>query len=133
MNISTCNVMGSLIRGFSTSARIDINCHRTSIARIGRLTYTRVYPTTLVQSDGSTIMIRYHEPRQIIKMPIDITTLTEAERRKRLEARKPKVKVLIDDDIEDDFNLDNYQHLWKKKIKIIIDLRVINKNAPKIK
>ncbi|MPC95015.1 39S ribosomal protein L55, mitochondrial [Portunus trituberculatus] len=57
-----------ILRGIATSARCDINCHRTSIARIGRLTYTRTYPVVLVQSDGSTINIRYHEPRKIIKV-----------------------------------------------------------------
>ncbi|XP_068247172.1 large ribosomal subunit protein mL55 [Palaemon carinicauda] len=115
MNISACSAVGSLIRGFSTSAKMNINCHRTSIARIGRLTYTRMYPTTLVQMDGSTITIRYCEPRQIIKLPMDLTTLTEMERRKWVEARKPKAKIVIDEDIEDDFNIGNYQHLWKKK------------------
>lgn len=28
-----------------------------------------------------------------LQLPLDLSTLTEAERRKRLEARKPKVKV----------------------------------------
>ncbi|XP_069970662.1 large ribosomal subunit protein mL55 [Penaeus vannamei] len=103
-----------LARSFGTSARSDINCHRASIARIGRLTYTRMYPVSIVQTDGSTINVRYHEPRKIIKLPLDLSTLSEAERRKRLEARKPKAKVVIEDDIEDDFDLSSYQHLWKK-------------------
>ncbi|XP_042885833.1 39S ribosomal protein L55, mitochondrial-like isoform X2 [Penaeus japonicus] len=103
-----------LVRSFATSAKTNINCHRASIARIGRLTYTRMYPVTIVQTDGSTINVRYHEPRKIIKLPLDLSTLSEAERRKRLEARKPKAKVVIEDDIEDDFDLGSYQHLWKK-------------------
>ncbi|CAL4091682.1 unnamed protein product [Meganyctiphanes norvegica] len=103
-----------LTRSFSTTCKLEINCHRASIARIGRLTYTRMYPTTLVQSDGSSITIRYHEPRKIIKLPLDLTTLSEAERKKRLDARKPKTKVVIEEDIEDDFDLGSYEHLWKK-------------------
>merc|ERR1712002_1216151 len=110
-----CGRMCSIARTFSTSCKSEINCHRASIARVGRLVYTRMYPTTLMQSDGSTITIRYHEPRKIIKMPLDLSTLTEVERRQRIEARKPKVKVVIEDDIDDDFNPTNYQHLWKKK------------------
>ncbi|KAK7082418.1 Large ribosomal subunit protein mL55 [Halocaridina rubra] len=74
-----------------------------------------MYPTKLMQSDGSTITIRYHEPRRIIKLPLDLATLTEAERRRRLEARKPKKKVVIEEDIDDGFDLTNYEHLWKKK------------------
>ncbi|XP_045617891.1 large ribosomal subunit protein mL55 [Procambarus clarkii] len=114
MSLSTSWFLHRAVRSFSTSAKTNINCHRASIARIGRLTYARMYPTIMVQSDGSTITIRYHEPRKIIKMPLDLTTLTEAERRKRLESRKPKIKVVIEDDVDDDFKLDSYEHLWKK-------------------
>lgn len=32
----------------------------------------RLYPTTLVFKDGSTITVRYHEPRQILKIPLTI-------------------------------------------------------------
>lgn len=39
-----------------------------SITKIHRQTYTRTYPTIVVLSDGSTINIRYHEPRKIIKV-----------------------------------------------------------------
>lgn len=62
-----------ILRGFATSARCDINCHRASIARIGRLTYSRTYPVLLVQSDGSTINIRYHEPRKIVKVMMQLS------------------------------------------------------------
>ncbi|XP_050738921.1 39S ribosomal protein L55, mitochondrial-like isoform X4 [Eriocheir sinensis] len=110
----TLSSLSLITRSITTTTRCSINCHRTSTARIGRLTYTRTYPTLLVQSDGSTINIRYHEPRKIVKLPLDLSTLTEAERRKRLEARKPKVKVVLEDDIEDDFKVTNYEHLWKK-------------------
>merc|ERR1712106_710036 len=103
-----------LTRAFSTTCNLKINAHRASIARVGRLTYTRMYPTTLVLSDGSSFTIRYHEPRKIIKLPLDLATLTEMERKKRLDARKPKTKVVIEEDIEDDFALGSYEHLWKK-------------------
>nr|XP_053629934.1 39S ribosomal protein L55, mitochondrial-like [Cherax quadricarinatus] len=114
MSLSTSWLLLPVVRSFVTSAKSNINCHRASIARIGRLTYTRKYPTILVQSDGSTLNIRYHEPRKIIKMPLDLSTLTEAERKKRIEARKPKIKVVIEEEIHDDFNLSTYKHLWKK-------------------
>lgn len=39
-----------------------------SITKVHRQTYTRTYPTIVVLSDGSTINIRYHEPRKIIKV-----------------------------------------------------------------
>ncbi|XP_071515548.1 large ribosomal subunit protein mL55 [Panulirus ornatus] len=114
MACSASWVVLPVVRSFATSSRTDINCHRASIARTGRLVYTRMYPTVLVQSDGSTVNIRYHEPRKIIKLPLDLTTLSEVERKKRLLARKPRVKVVIEEEIEDKFDVANYEHLWKK-------------------
>ncbi|KAL7645039.1 UNVERIFIED_CONTAM: hypothetical protein RMT77_003409 [Armadillidium vulgare] len=73
-----------------------------------------MYPTHLIFSDGSSILIRYHEPRKIIKLPLDISALTEEERIRRLHNRKPKTKVIIQEDIEDNFDADSYKHLWKK-------------------
>lgn len=123
-----------------TSVR-ELNCHRASIASIGRTLHVRTYPTLLVQPDGSTIIIRYREPRRIIKvsinvqfvkilfkscplyltiellpikMPLDLSGLSEAERQRRLEMRKPKQKVKIVEEIEDSFDANAYAHLWKK-------------------
>jgi large subunit ribosomal protein L55 len=74
-----------------------------------------MYPTLLVYPDGSTVTIRYKEPRAIIKLPIDLSKLSEAERAARLEKRKPKKKVVIEEDIDDSFDVNRYSHLWRKK------------------
>nr|CAH0098069.1 unnamed protein product [Daphnia galeata] len=92
----------------------QLNGHRASIGSIGRSIYVRTYPSLLVQPDGSTITVRYKEPRAIIKLPIDMSTLSEAEKQKRLTLRKPKKKVKIEEEIEDTFDQDSYSHLWKK-------------------
>ncbi|KAJ0179977.1 hypothetical protein K1T71_004568 [Dendrolimus kikuchii] len=73
-----------------------------------------MYPTKVILSDGSSINIRYHEPRRIIKLPLDLSQLSEDERKIRLEKRKPKKKVKIIDDIEDDFNAKKYLRFIKK-------------------
>lgn len=41
-----------------------------AVTRLHRSVYCRVYPTVVVHPDGSTINIRYHEPRKIIKVII---------------------------------------------------------------
>lgn len=46
----------------------SISSSTASITKIHRATYARTYPTILVLPDGSTINIRYHEPRQIIQV-----------------------------------------------------------------
>lgn len=38
------------------------------ITKIHRATFARPYPTVLVLADGSSINIKYHEPRKIIKV-----------------------------------------------------------------
>ncbi|KAI0230247.1 39S ribosomal protein L55, mitochondrial [Lamellibrachia satsuma] len=92
------------------------NCNKASITRINRKVYTRMYESTMmVMADGSTINIRYNEPREIIKLPLDVSTLSPEERAARLAKRKPKQKIVVEEDIEDSFDINQYSHLWKKK------------------
>ncbi|CAB3243782.1 unnamed protein product [Arctia plantaginis] len=92
-----------------------LNNTLSSVTKIHRDIYPRMYPTTVVLSDGASINIRYHEPRKIIKLPLDLSQLTEEEKKMRLEKRKPKKKVKITDDVEDDFNAKKYLKYMKKK------------------
>ncbi|KAJ6655113.1 hypothetical protein lerEdw1_006017 [Lerista edwardsae] len=92
------------------------NSNRTSIARIPRQKYARTYPVLLVRPDGSTIHIRYKEPRRILSIPVDINTLPESERKARLRRRDAgKLKLKQETSFEDDFKLDDYRKFWKKK------------------
>ncbi|KAL7884868.1 hypothetical protein AOLI_G00076380 [Acnodon oligacanthus] len=91
------------------------NSNRTSVVRCGRQRYERMYPVLLVRPDGSTINIRYREPKRIVMMPIDITTLSEEERKVRMRKRGPKKTVVkAKDEFEDDFKVDDYSKFWKK-------------------
>ena len=49
----------NVVRGAST---------RASVGKIKRKTYTRMYPTILVLSDGSTVNIRHEDAKQILKV-----------------------------------------------------------------
>nr|6NU2_m Chain m, 39S ribosomal protein L55, mitochondrial [Homo sapiens] len=42
---------------------------RASLTRVHRQAYARLYPVLLVKQDGSTIHIRYREPRRMLAMP----------------------------------------------------------------
>lgn len=70
------------------------------------------YPTVLVLPDGSSINIEYHEPRQIITLPLNISELSEVEQKRRLLRRKPKTKIVLVEEIQDDF--DEFKYLKKK-------------------
>ncbi|KAM6963123.1 large ribosomal subunit protein mL55 [Aplochiton taeniatus] len=93
------------------------NSNRTSVVRYGRQKYERLYPVLLVQPDGSTINIRYKEPRRVLMLPLDASTLTDEERKARLKRREPKKKTMQQDslDYKDDFTVDQYSQFWKKK------------------
>ncbi|XP_052098051.1 39S ribosomal protein L55, mitochondrial-like [Mytilus californianus] len=94
------------------------NSNRTSVCRVKRSIFRQMYPTTLVLPDGATINIRYHEPRRIIKLPLDLETLSEEEKKKRLKRRTKIRKIEVKDDgNEDDFSMNKYQYLWKNKKK----------------
>ncbi|KAF0294288.1 39S ribosomal protein L55, mitochondrial [Amphibalanus amphitrite] len=91
-----------------------LNCNRAVVCRVHRLRHPQLYPTTVVLSDGATITARYHEPRKIIKLPLDLSTLSEEERLVRLQRRKPKQKVVIEQEVEDSFDVKKYQKFWKR-------------------
>lgn len=44
------------------------NSNRASITKIRRNQYARMYPTLIVQPDGSTLRIRHNTPELIIKV-----------------------------------------------------------------
>ncbi|XP_044753259.1 39S ribosomal protein L55, mitochondrial [Coccinella septempunctata] len=93
-----------------------LNAWSAAITKPHRYTYTRTYPTTLVNPDGSSYTIRYYEPRQIITLPLNIWTLSEAERKAKLEMRKPKSRVKYQDDLDDSYDASKYlKYVQKKK------------------
>lgn len=129
-------VANSLKTAFNGQQIRSISSATAAITKIHRAVYARVHPVVVVNPDGSTINIRYPEPRQIIRvrldrwdtwsyshlihlpfslqLPLNLNTLTEAERKKRLEARKPRIKVKIEDDLESSFDAKKYLKYIKK-------------------
>ncbi|XP_076642498.1 mitochondrial ribosomal protein L55 [Halictus rubicundus] len=88
--------------------RRNLNCWTAAITKKHRKLYTRTYPTHLVHPDGSSIIIDYHVPRQIITLPLDVNILNEKARQERILARRKITKVLIQEEEEIDFDETKY-------------------------
>ncbi|KAM4029073.1 large ribosomal subunit protein mL55 [Anomaloglossus baeobatrachus] len=112
---------GSVIRSFDScpvhTSAAEQNSNRAGIGRSGRTTFLRSYPVLLLQPDGSTITIEYKEPRRMLVMPIDISTLSEDERKARVRQRNQirKTGAKKEKEVYDDFNPEEYSQFWKKK------------------
>ncbi|KAH7721898.1 Protein MRPL-55 [Aphelenchoides avenae] len=90
------------------------NAYRASLGKIKREKYVKQYQVMLMRPDGSTIMGRCAEPRRFLQLPVDMTVLTEDERRQRIAGRKRKVKQVKEECIDDNFDLDTYASLFKQ-------------------
>ncbi|XP_010344138.3 large ribosomal subunit protein mL55 [Saimiri boliviensis] len=118
LRCSTLKATRPALRCLHTSAwRADSS--RASLARVHRQAYARLYPVLLVKQDGSTIHIRYREPRRMLLMPIDLDTLTPEERRARLRKREAQLRQTEDyeQEFSDDFDVERYRRFWAKTKK----------------
>ncbi|XP_072186510.1 large ribosomal subunit protein mL55 isoform X2 [Excalfactoria chinensis] len=90
------------------------NSNRTSITHLRRQVFGRLYPLLLVRTDGSTIHIRYKEPKRILMLPVDSSTLPEAERKARLRRQFPSKLRAKQEETLEELDLEKYKKFWKK-------------------
>ncbi|XP_032097987.1 39S ribosomal protein L55, mitochondrial isoform X1 [Sapajus apella] len=118
LRCSAVKATGPALRCLHTSSwRADSS--RASLGRVRRQAYARLYPVLLVKQDGSTVHIRYREPRRMLVMPIDLNTLTPEERRARLRKREAQLQRTKDyeQELSDDFDVERYRQFWAKTKK----------------
>jgi len=82
----------------------QLNANRCAVTKIKRSRYTRQYPTSAVQPDGSTITIKYPAPVQLIRFPIEMEKASEEEKRKVHLLRRPKQTLVVQEDSGDSFD-----------------------------
>lgn len=76
--------------------------------------YANTYPTVLVLPDGSSINIEYNEPRKIIVLPFNISELSEEEQKIKINNRKPRTKIVLVEEQQDDFDEMKYVNMKKR-------------------
>ncbi|XP_054045578.1 39S ribosomal protein L55, mitochondrial isoform X2 [Rissa tridactyla] len=96
----------------ATSARTNSN--RAAISHLNRQLYGRLYPVLLVKLDGSTVRLRYREPKQILMLPLDSSTLPEAQRKARLRRQFPSKPKAETEETFEGIDLGTYERFWKK-------------------
>ncbi|XP_022317724.2 large ribosomal subunit protein mL55-like [Crassostrea virginica] len=100
---------------FTCNACVRHSSNRATCAKVDRKYYERHYQTLLVLPNGATINVRYPQPRQIIKLPIDISKLSPEEQAALRRRRKPKTEIKVEKEIEDNYDRKKYVNFLKKK------------------
>lgn len=125
----------------------ELSNNTVLVSKVKRPSYLRTYPALMVQSDGSSFYVRYHEPRSIIQvliylkgwtikstkdiklvyisivpfslfqLPLDVSTLTPEQLKIRLAKRNPKKKVTYVKEEQDTYQPSKYIKLVKKSKK----------------
>ncbi|NXG69446.1 RM55 protein, partial [Baryphthengus martii] len=90
------------------------NSNRASVSHLHRQFYGRLYPVLLVKTDGSTVHLRYKEPKRILMLPLDSSTLPEAERKARLRRQFPSQPKAETEETFDSIDMSTYKRFWKK-------------------
>ncbi|XP_075276057.1 large ribosomal subunit protein mL55 isoform X2 [Opisthocomus hoazin] len=90
------------------------NSNRASVCHLHRQLYGRLYPVFLVNTDGSTVRLRYREPKRLLTLPLDSSTLPEAQRRARLRRQVPSRPKAGAEETFEGIDLGTYSRFWKK-------------------
>jgi len=85
-----------------------LNASRCAVTKTKRATFARQYPTRAVLPDGSTITVKYPEPRHLIRFPINLEEASDEEKKKIQLLRRPKQKLVVEHDKGNKFDPRKY-------------------------
>ncbi|RWS16184.1 ribosomal protein L55-like protein, partial [Dinothrombium tinctorium] len=118
ITFSRCLLLRNLCSQNCTSLR-EYNANRCSITRLRQQHYLRRFQTALVLTDGSSINIRYEEPRKIMFLPLFYEDLSSTEEKQAFEARRRPIERIRtkEDSTSVKFDANQYLKFVKKKVK----------------
>ena len=82
---------------FLTVAR-QLNANRCIVTKVKRTTFARMHPIPAVLPDGSTITVKYMEPRPLIKFPINLEEASEEDKKRIQQLRRPRQRLVVTED-----------------------------------
>lgn len=85
------------------------------VYRIRRKLFPRNYPTTLIFIDGSTVTVRHHEPKHIIKYPLTYEECVDAQSKKAWQTRRRAVVAEAIKREDEDISFDARKYLRQRK------------------
>jgi len=85
-----------------------LNANRCVVTKVKRTRFARLHPTLAVLPDGSTITIKYSEPKQLIKFPIKLEEASEEVKKRIQLLRRPKQKLVVTEDTGSGFDPRKY-------------------------
>lgn len=68
----------------------NLNANRAVVTKTHRNVYLRTYPTLTVLPNGATITTKYHEPRRIVKLPVNFEECSLEKQKYIRLMRQPK-------------------------------------------
>eukprot|EP00092_Neocalanus_flemingeri_P008124 GFUD01008764.1.p1 GENE.GFUD01008764.1~~GFUD01008764.1.p1 ORF type:complete len:112 (+),score=27.27 GFUD01008764.1:58-393(+) len=85
-----------------------LNANRCVVTKVKRARFARLHPTMAVLPDGSTITIKYSEPKHLIKFPIKLEEASDEEKKRIQLLRRPKQKLVVTEDTGSGFDPRKY-------------------------
>lgn len=87
----------------------------SQIYKANRDLFARLYPTTLVFKNGSTITIRHPEPRHIIKLPLTQEECTDKQSKLAWQIRRRALRTDAVETEKDEVIFDARQYIRRRK------------------
>lgn len=87
----------------------------SQIYKANRNLFARLYPTTLVFKNGSTITIRHPEPRHIVKLPLTLEECTDKQSKLAWQIRRRVLRAEAVETEKDEVTFDARKYIRRRK------------------
>lgn len=87
----------------------------SQVYKASRALAPRLYPTRLVFKDGSSLVIRYEEPRHLLRVPLTLDECLDEKSKMQWQIRRRILRTGVIDTDKDDVKFDARKYLRSRK------------------